>query len=76
MEMQGSLNRFEFAKNTGGCVHPKLRGDWDRYGGKVFEMEVIETLEQQESQSNDEFQREVIALLDLITSQNDTEALY
>ena len=75
-DMQGSRNRFEFAQGTGGCIHPKLRLDWDRYGGKAFEFVLAETLEQKEGQTDADFQREIEALLDMMMTQTDSEALY
>jgi hypothetical protein len=75
-DMQGSINRFEFAQGSGGCVHPKLRPDWDRYGGKAFEFIVTETLEQKEAQTDTDFQREIETLMDMMISQAGTDALY
>jgi len=75
-DMQGSRNRFEFSQSTGGCVHPKLRTDWDRYGGKAFEFEVVEILAQKEAQSMGDFQKEIEALLELLLAQAETETLY
>ncbi len=75
-DMPGSENRFAFAQSTGGCVHPKLRADWDRYGAKAFAFETVETLKQKETQSDAEFKRDIDALLDMVTSKYDAEALY
>ena len=75
-DMAGSENRFQFAQITGGCVHPKMREDWDRYGKAAFTFEVIETLQQQETQTDAEFHKEIAALLDMLTEQANSEALY
>jgi hypothetical protein len=76
MDMAGSENRFRFAQGMGGCVHPKLRQDWDLYGGKAFSFDIIETLEQKDMQADDEFQRDVVTLLDMLMSKDEPEALY
>jgi hypothetical protein len=75
-DMQGSRNRFDFSQSTGGCVHPKLRADWDRLGGKAFEFVPVETLEQKETQSDSDFYNETQALCELLISQEKPEALY
>lgn len=75
-DLAGSENRFKFAQSTGGCVHPKLREDWSRYGGAGFAFEVIETLRQQETQTDAEFHKEIEELLDMLISQINPKALY
>jgi hypothetical protein len=75
-DIPGSRNRFEFAQSTGGCVHPKLRADWEQYGGRTFEFEIVETLTQKEAQTDADFQSEVAALLDLLTAQTEGGKLY
>ena len=75
-DMAGSENRFQFAQMTGGCIHPKMRVDWDKYGKAAFTFEVVETLEQQETQTDAEFHQEIATLLDMLTSQYAPEALY
>ena len=76
MDMPGSKNRFCFAQSTGGCVHFKLCRDWDRYGGKAFVFETLETLEQKENQTDAEFRQEIKELLDMLTAGADPETLY
>jgi len=75
-DMPGSENRFAFAQSTGGCVHPKLRSDWERYSSKGFEFEVVETLAQKEAQTDANFQDEIAALLELLIIQSDEDTLY
>ena len=75
-DMPGSRNRFAFAQSTGGCIHPKLRADWDRYGGKAFEFEVVETLTQKKAQEDADFQKDIAALLELLAAQAEEETLY
>ncbi len=75
-DLPGSENRFAFAQSTGGCVHPKMRADWDRYGAKAFAFEIVETLKQKELQTDTEFKRDIDALLDMVNSQYDQETVY
>ncbi len=76
MDMPGSENRFRFAQSTGGCVHPKLSRDWEMYGGKGFAFDTLETLEQKENQTDAEFRQDVRELLEMLTSEADSEQLY
>ena len=75
-DMVGSENRFSFSQSTGGCLHPKLRQDWQQFGGAAFSLEIVETLTQKESQTASDFQEEVAALRDLLITQVDPEMLY
>ena len=75
-DMAGSKNRFCFSQSTDSCVHPKLRQDWQQFGGAAFTFELIETLTQKESQTDSDFQKEVVALLDLLITQVAPEMRY
>lgn len=72
-DMPGSLNRFAFALQTGGCVHPLLRDEW---GKSNFSIEVIEELKKKEDQTDKEFAAEVQALYELTIQQYSAELLY
>ncbi len=73
LDMPGSLNRFGFALQTGGCVHPKLRDEW---GQTPFTMEVIEELKKKQDQTEKEFAQEVQALFELTVERYSPEKLY
>jgi hypothetical protein len=75
-DMAGSENRFQFAQSTGGCVHPKMREDWSKYGGAAFMFEIVETLTQQETQTEADFRQEIAALLEMLAAQADPKTLY
>jgi hypothetical protein len=64
-DLQGSKNRFEFAQKTGSCVHPRLKDDWEVYGGKAFSLEMLEKLEKMETQTPDEFKEDIRVLLEI-----------
>lgn len=72
-DMPGSANRFSFGVQTGGCVHPKLAGEWGKNG---FEFEVIEELAKKSGQSDKEFARELQALFELTLEKYAPEKLY
>jgi hypothetical protein len=61
-DLRGSQNRFEFAKKTGSCIEWKLQRDWAAQGGDGFVFEVLETLEKGETQTDSEFQEDILLL--------------
>lgn len=74
-DMPGSLNRFNFAQQMGGCLHPKLRGEWG-INGSSFAFEVIEELIKKEDQSDSEFKQDVEALIKMTREKYSEEQLY
>lgn len=74
-DMPGSLNRFNFSQQIGGCIHPKLRNEWGENGSR-FAFEVLEELEKKEEQSEDEFMRDIEALFDMTQERFPEEQLY
>ena len=56
---------LDFAKITGSCVHPLIADDWKAYGPDSFELEILETLERKDEESDAEFADEVRALGEL-----------
>jgi hypothetical protein len=72
--MRGSRNRFTFTRNTGLCYHHKLRGEWT--DPPPFEFEVLEELEKEQTQTDAQFNRDLVTLRELwLDKQRDT-ALY
>ena len=61
-DIKGMQNRFNFSVSTGSCVHPKLQGDWQVFGGKAFTFEILESIEIKERQSRDDFADDLKAL--------------
>ncbi|WP_277668850.1 GIY-YIG nuclease family protein [Caproiciproducens galactitolivorans] len=43
-DLQGSRNRFAFAKEIGSCINLKLTEDWRKYGNAAFDFTVLEEL--------------------------------
>ena len=58
-DLQGSKNRFEFAKKTGSCSYMKLNSDWTAQGSDDFVFEVLEELEKGETQTLAEFKDDI-----------------
>ena len=75
-ELTGSRNRFQFAQMTGSCVDWKIAKDWDALGKDVFVFEVLDTLQQKEEQTAEEFKEDVKALYDLWLEKMDSGLLY
>lgn len=73
LDMPGSKNRYNFAKQTGGCVHPLLNNEW---GKAEFTFEVIEELKKKDDQTEKEFAQEVQALLELTVERYAPDDLY
>lgn len=62
VDIEGLKNRFAFARATGSCVLPAMRAQWEKYGKDAFSFEVLETLEQSEGQSREDFARDIAQL--------------
>lgn len=54
-----------FSKATGSCVHPLLADDWKTFGPEAFTLEILETLERKDTESEADFAGEVRDLADL-----------
>ena len=64
-ELQGAKNRFAFACNVGSCPEPAMRDAWTQYGPAAFTLEVLEELEQKETQTEREFAEDIAVLREL-----------
>jgi hypothetical protein len=65
MTIAKAENLLAFSQATGSCVHPLLADDWKKYGPDAFGIEVLETLDRKETQTQDEFREDVRALEEL-----------
>jgi hypothetical protein len=75
-DLQGSKNRFDFAKVTGSCVHTKLNADWMEQGSGDFVYEVLEELEKGETQTAEEFKADVDLLREMWLEKLPDRELY
>ena len=75
-DLQGSKNRFDFAKATGSCVHTKLSADWAEQGSGDFVFEVLEDLEKGDTQTAEEFKADVGLLREMWLEKLSGKELY
>jgi hypothetical protein len=75
-DLQGSKNRFDFAKSTGSCVHTKLYADWTEQGSGDFIYEVLEELEKGETQTDKEFKADIDLLREMWLEKLSDSELY
>lgn len=59
IDLQGSINRFDFSVKTGACVVMKLQADWRAMGKESFTLEVLETIEKPLEQSLEAFKEDM-----------------
>ncbi|MDR3270407.1 MAG: GIY-YIG nuclease family protein [Peptococcaceae bacterium] len=74
--LTGSKNRFDFAVQTGSCIHLKLQHDWKRLGPSAFTLEVLEEIQRGEDQTSAEFKEDVATLKELWLEKLADQALY
>lgn len=65
IDLQGSLNRFDFSQKTGICVVLKLQTDWRTMGKSAFSLTVLETIEKPLEQSQEAFKEDIQILKSL-----------
>ena len=75
-DLEGFRNRFAFSLATDSCVQPKLDNDWKTYGGGAFVLEILETLEKKETQTDREFNDDLKILRELWLEKQDPASLY
>lgn len=74
--IEKAANLLSFAKMTGSCVHPLIAGDWERYGPDAFELEIFETIDKKDTQSDAEFASDIRALEELWHEKLGADKLY
>ncbi len=75
-DLPGAVNRYAFARQTGGCFHPKLQKDLERCGKDAFSFETLEELEKQEDQTDAQFAADIKTLEELWLEKLDPAMLY
>ena len=76
LDMGGIRSRYEFSAMMGGCFHPKLQQDVDRFGASVFSFVALEELEKKNTQTDREFAEDLDVLLTMWLEKYDPEKLY
>jgi hypothetical protein len=51
VDLQSFQNRFNFNQSMKGCLHPKMRKDFDEFGSEVYVLEFLEEVEKKEEES-------------------------
>ena len=74
--IQSSINRFDFAMNTGSCIDPRLQKDWTAQNGKGFTFEVLEELKKGETQTDSQFSADINLLKEMWLEKLDGAELY
>jgi hypothetical protein len=69
-------SHLDFSKSTGSCVHPVLANDWTAYGAEAFSLEILETLDKKDTQTNEEFMEDIKALEELWRDKIGKDKLY
>lgn len=75
-DIEGSRKRYEFSALTGGCFHPKLQQDVNRFGSGAFTFVVPEELEKKQTQTDREFGDDLDVLLSMWLEKYEPEKLY
>ena len=75
-DIGGIRKRYEFAEMTGGCFHPKLQQDVNRFGNGTFTFTVLEEMEKKQTQTDREFMDDLEVLLTLRLEKYNPENLY
>lgn len=75
-DLNGSRNRFDFMRQTGGCYHLRLQQDWRRFGAQSFEYTLLDRLERKETQTPAEFREELETLRSLREEEIPAEKRY
>ncbi len=75
-DIGGIQKRYEFAEMTGGCFHPKLQQDANRFGNDAFSFAVLETIERKDTQTDREFAEDLDVLLSLWLEKYDPANVY
>lgn len=75
-DLKGAANRYAFAKQTGGCFHPRLQKDLTVYGKDVFSFEVLEEIEKKPDQTDADFACDVRLLEQMWREKFEETTLY
>lgn len=74
--LPGSKNRFAFSKATSTCPSLRLQKDWNAFGADAFVFEILEEIEQAETQTSEEFYEDIAALGEMWAEKFDPALSY
>ncbi len=69
-------NRFMSGKQFGGSFHPKMNTDWALFGSDAFEMEIVEFMQKNETQTPEQFMDDLQLLKKMWLEKYDPSMLY
>lgn len=64
-DLQGIKNRFIFSITSNICPDKSMFPEWNQYGATAFSFEILDEIQQKETQTEQEFSEEVNTLLEL-----------
>jgi hypothetical protein len=76
VDLQSFQNRFNFNQSMKGCLHPKMRKDFDEFGSEVFVLEFLEEVEKKEEESTMGFRDRLKRLEEAWAQKFDREKAY
>lgn len=76
VDLQSFQNRFDFAQNMKGCLHPKMQKDHKEYGSEVFVLEFLEEVEKKEDESTMGFKDRLKRMEEAWAEKFDKEKAY
>ena len=76
VDLQSFQNRFNFNQSMKGCLHPKMRKDYDEFGSEVYVLEFLEEVEKKEDESNMGFRDRLKRMEEAWAEKFDPEKAY
>jgi len=76
VDLQSFQNRFNFNQSMKGCLHPKMRKDYNEFGSEVFVLEFLEEVEKKEDESTMGFRDRLKRLEETWAEKFDIEKAY
>ncbi|NCB51715.1 MAG: GIY-YIG nuclease family protein [Clostridia bacterium] len=73
-DLQGKINRFNFSVSTGLCPESDMRAEWEKYGPQAFSISVLEELKKGETQTDREFEDDIVTLLQIQLEKSKEDA--
>jgi len=61
----GNKNRFDFFVSTDSCPEPGMLKEWKLYGGKSFQLIILEEMKKTDKQTEAEFAEDMALLLEM-----------
>ena len=74
--LQAAVNKYEFSMKMDSCVNMKIQRDFAECGKEAFELEVLESIEKKDTQTDKEFASDVKLLEELWKERFDSATQY